>query len=434
MRHWFKDQQFRSLVRNSSYLAASRAVAAVGGVATLAFAGRGLGVAMFGVLILIHSYTQAASGLTKFNSWQVVVRFGAPALEQGDFDTFRRATGFAVGLDLASGLLTMVAAMLLLPLVGGWFGVPRDMLGYAVAYCLLLPTMGAGAPSGVLRAFDRFDLLSWQGTVQPNLRALLTILAWWNQWPLEAYLLIWFATDMFGDAVLWVMAWRELRRRGLTPALRPRLSGHGLDKGWSFALSANATASLNTAWGPLARLFVGGLLTPTAAGLYRVGASLADAAQRPSDFLNKVFYPQVMRLDPADGKAWVLMLRATLFASTIGLVMMAGTALLGHWLLRVAFGPEFVAAYGVLVVLLGAPLIAMISFPLPAMLHSTGRTNVPLIANIIGVLGYLAVIYPLVDRFDLIGAGIAFLVGRLIVTAVMAFALAGEHKRLRRSA
>ena len=42
MRHWFRDTHFRSLLKNSSYLALSKVVAAICGVATLAFAGRGL--------------------------------------------------------------------------------------------------------------------------------------------------------------------------------------------------------------------------------------------------------------------------------------------------------------------------------------------------------------------------------------------------------
>ena len=61
MKHWFKDTHFRSLLKNSSYLAASKIVAGVAGIATLAFAGRGLGVLMFGMLILIVSYAKAAS-------------------------------------------------------------------------------------------------------------------------------------------------------------------------------------------------------------------------------------------------------------------------------------------------------------------------------------------------------------------------------------
>ena len=80
MRHWFRDAHFRSLLKNSSYLAVSRVVAAIAGLVTLAFAGRGLGVLMFGTLILITSYAKAASGLSKFQSWQLIVRYGGQGI------------------------------------------------------------------------------------------------------------------------------------------------------------------------------------------------------------------------------------------------------------------------------------------------------------------------------------------------------------------
>ena len=67
MRHWFKDQHFRSLIENSSYLGLSKIVAAVAGLATLAFAGRGLGVVRFGTLILITSYVKAVNGPSNFS-------------------------------------------------------------------------------------------------------------------------------------------------------------------------------------------------------------------------------------------------------------------------------------------------------------------------------------------------------------------------------
>jgi len=80
MRHWFKDRHFKSLLKNSGYLAASKAVAAVAALATLAFTGRSLGVLLFGILILITSYAKAASGLSKFQSWQLIVRYGGQAM------------------------------------------------------------------------------------------------------------------------------------------------------------------------------------------------------------------------------------------------------------------------------------------------------------------------------------------------------------------
>ena len=78
MKHWFKDQHFRSLLKNSSYLAASRIVALIAGIATISFATHALGLLLYGALVLITSYAKAVSGIAKFQSWQLIVRYGAP--------------------------------------------------------------------------------------------------------------------------------------------------------------------------------------------------------------------------------------------------------------------------------------------------------------------------------------------------------------------
>ena len=199
MKHWFKDQHFRSLLKNSGYLAGSKVVAAVAGIATLALAGRGLGVMLFGMLILIVSYAKAASGLSKFQSWQLIVRYGGQALHAGDAEEFKASTGFAFALDVVSGVGGMILAVMLLPLLGSWFGIDRQYLWLAMLYCTLLPTMGAATPVGVLRALDRFDLISWQGSTYPIARTILVATAWGMDAPFEAYVAIWWVTDPGGD-------------------------------------------------------------------------------------------------------------------------------------------------------------------------------------------------------------------------------------------
>jgi hypothetical protein len=98
MKHWFKDQHFRSLLKNSSYLAISRVVAAVATLAAISLSAHALGVLLLGALILITSYAKAVSGLAKFQSWQLIVRYGGRAL-YGQTDDFKTSTGFAFALD-----------------------------------------------------------------------------------------------------------------------------------------------------------------------------------------------------------------------------------------------------------------------------------------------------------------------------------------------
>src|SRR5438445_13029993 len=150
MKHWFKDQHFRSLLKNSSYLAAAQVVAAIAALATLSLAAHALGVLMLGALMLITRYAKAASGLSKFQSWQLIVRYGGRALD-GQTDDFKTSTGFAFALDAISGVGGMLVAVAVLPLVVQWVGIARDQLWLAMLYCTLLPTMSAATPSGVLR-------------------------------------------------------------------------------------------------------------------------------------------------------------------------------------------------------------------------------------------------------------------------------------------
>ena len=149
MKHWFKDQHFRSLLKNSSYLGVSKIVAALCGVATLAFAGRGLGVIMFGTLILITSYVKAVSGIAKFQSWQLIVRYGGHGVAHGDAEHFKVATGFAFALDAVSGIGGLIIGAVLLPFIASWVGIEPQYLWLGMLYCTVLPVMSAATPDGV---------------------------------------------------------------------------------------------------------------------------------------------------------------------------------------------------------------------------------------------------------------------------------------------
>lgn len=431
MKHWIKDQHFRSLLKNTSYLAISKAVAAVASLATLAFAGRGLGLAQFGLLILIVSYSQAASGLSRFQSWQIIIRYGGRVADPDRQADFKTATGFAFALDVVSGLAGMVVAIALLPLIGPLLGLTGNNLHYAMLYCTILPTMAAATPNGVLRALDRFDLSSWQQTMTPIFRALLTILAWSQGWTLTAYLLIWYVTDLGGDIYMWFLGWRELRRRDLLKGIRPTLRPTTLAGAWPFAVQVNLTSSLQSAWGPIARLIVGGLLGPAAAALYRIAASLADSAQKPADLLARAYYPELIRMDLTTKHPWKFMKRAMVAAAIFGgiaiLLMLVG----GKPLLSAAFGKEFVAAYAPLLIMLGVPLLTIVSFPLPSTLYALDRPDVPLKARIIATLGYFAVIGPLARFSGLQGAAFAFLLANFLLVLTMAIYLRTEYRRIR---
>ncbi len=433
MRHWFKDQHFRSLLKNSSYLAASRIVAAIAAVATLSLAAHALGVLMFGALILITSYAKAVSGIAKFQSWQLIVRYGARAVH-GEVDDFKTSTGFAFALDALSGIGGMLVAVAILPFIAQWVGISSDQLWLAMFYCTLLPTMGAATPSGVLRALDRFDLISWQSTATPISRVVLVIIAYFAHAPFGAYVAAWYLTDLGGDLYLWFLAWRELRRRGLLEGIRPTLRPETLPGAWRFAIHVNLNASVQAAWGPIARVVVGGLLGPAGAALFRVASSLSDSASKPADLLAKAFYPEVVRMDLTTKKPWKLMLRGTVLASAVALLAILVLLLGGKPLISFLFGKEFISAYEALVILMLVPFISVFSFPLPPMLYALDRPDAPVTARFVGTIAFFVLIAPLCWSFGVSGAAIAFVIGNAATATVMIWQLRKQYSRVRKAA
>jgi O-antigen/teichoic acid export membrane protein len=430
MKHWFKDQHFRSLLKNSSYLAVSKVVAAIAQLAIMALAAHALGVILFGALILIDSYARAVSGIAKFQSWQLIVRYGGRALH-GEQEDFKASTGFAFALDAVSGVGGMLVAVTLLPFVATWVGIPADQLWLALLYCTLLPTMAAATPTGVLRALDRFDQISWADTVTPISRLALVLFAYFSHAGFAAYVAAWYLTSIAGDLYQWFLAWRELRRRGLLEGIRPTLNPETLPGAWRFAIHVNLTASVQSAWGPIARVIVGGLLGTAGAALFRVASSLSDAASKPADLLAKAFYPEVVRMDLSTKKPWKLMLRGTVLASGLALIAILILLIGGKPLVSLLFGKDFLGAYDALVILMVVPFLSVLSFPLPPMLYALDRADAPLKARLFGAILYFLIIAPLCWEFGVSGAAMAFVIGNLGTVGTMMWQLRGEHRRVR---
>ncbi|MBW0007980.1 MAG: lipopolysaccharide biosynthesis protein [Sphingomonas sp.] len=431
MKHWFKDQHLRSLLKNSSYLGVSKIVAALCGVATLAFAGRGLGVLMFGTLILITSYVKAVNGIVKFQSWQIIVRYGGHGVARGDPEHFKVATGFAFSLDMVSGIFGLLLGVAILPFIAGWVGISSQYLWLAIFYCTMLPLMTSATPDGALRVLDRFDLISWSGTLMPISRAILAGIAFFAGAGFATYVVIWYVTELAGQIYPWWLAWRELKRHGLLEGIRPTLKPTTLPGAWRFAIDVNLATSVQAVWGPIGRLVVGALLGPAGAAFFRVASTIADSAQKPADLLGKAFYPEVMRMDLTSKHPWKLMLRGSALVGGVMLLAIIGLVFGGRPLVALIFGKAFVGAYEPLLILTVIPFLGIFSFPLTPMLYALDRSDGPLKAKLLGSAVFFVTIAPLAWRWNVAGAAISLVLANLVNTGTMLLYLRGEHRRVR---
>lgn len=431
MKRWFSDGVFRTIVRNASYLASGKIGGALLGLIALACAGRGMSPALFGTLVLIHSYANGVGALVKFQTWQFIVRYGAPARERGDTATLRDVTGFAVGLDILSGLVGLAAGIILLPFAAEWFGIPREDMGLAMLYCTLIPTMAAATPTGILRVFDRFDQIASLQMVTPTIRAIGGLLSYFGHLGFAGFMLTWYVADLAGDLSQWFLAVKELRRQKLASALRPGLFGPArrLPRAWGFVWTTNVAHSIYSAWGPISTLIVGAMLSPAAAGLFKIAATFFDSASKPADLLSRSFYPEIMRLDPASRHPWQLALRSALISAAIAVVILLIVSLGGKPVIAFVFGKKYVAAYDLLQLMTASLVVAMAAFPLDSLLYMAGRERSALAAEGLAVTGYAALLVLLTHTLGLWGAGLAYVAGVTLKSLFMLMPTLSAYRR-----
>jgi len=415
---WTGDVLIRRLVGNASVLLGGKTANGVFSLAYLALAARGLSLEAFGTLILIHTYAQSVGELVKFQSWQAVLTYGTPALGEGRVADLRRILWFTVKLDILSAVAGLLVAVAGVTVAQSLFGWDDDVVPLARIYAVSVLFMATATPIGVLRLLDRFDLIAIQSSLGSFVRLAGAALAFLSGAGFETYLLVWFTATLVSGSTLIGMTLRELRRRNVLQAetqASPAVWRPTRDV-WRFVWSTNFNTTLGLAFTHFGTLAVGALLSPSAAALYRVGHQLAEAVTVPTKLLTPAIYPELARLAAKREivRIRIFMFRAALMAGMGATTLVGGLAAIGTWLLGAIAGPEYIAAYGVMVFLGVAAAIRLWAFPLEPMLISADRAHAVLAVRVVSTAVYLGLLFPLCLSAGLLGAGIATLVANTI--------------------
>ena len=292
------DILFRRMLRNAGLVLGGKAATALINLAATALALRSLGVESYGLLVLVHAFVQAAGGVVKFQSWQAVLRYGAPCVEHGRWAEFRALLRFTAGLDLASALAGSAACAALALLLGPAFGWPAELMPAAALYATAVAFRVMAMPTGLLRLFDRFDLLAKRDSAGAVVRLIGAAAAAAMGGGLLAFMAAWYAGAAAGGAMLVATAWREPPTPWPhRPGARAAPPGHrGAFRHLALRLEHepgdHAVARL------LARGHADGRRAARAArgGSLRGGAADRRRDRRPSQFVTPAIYPELARL------------------------------------------------------------------------------------------------------------------------------------------
>ncbi len=413
-------------MRNLGLLIGGKSVSGLVGLATLALAVRTLGIETFGQLVLIHTAIQAVQTVVKFQTWQAILRYGTPALQEGRLGDLKRLVLFTARLDVASSLAGAVVAGVGLWLFGERLGIAPDKIPAAAAYGLALVFMVTATSDGLLRLLDRFDLL----IVEDNVRALVRLVGsaalFVAGGGLEAFLVVWFVAVAAGGLSSVTLACVQVRRHGLWcgPAPKGPLS-QGFDGLWRFVWATNATTSLDMLTNHAATLVVGAMIGPAEAGLFRVARQIADALAKPVKLMANVTTPELARF--IAGRRFDLLgafiVRALRVSFGASLACFAALVVAGGWLLGIVGGQATQPAYGVMLLLGAAALVTVATFALEPTLVASGRPTIALLIRVASAVVYLPSLVGLTYISGTQGAGVAAIAAAVATATLQAAAV-----------
>lgn len=406
---------FRRAVRNFGRLLRGRGFAAILELITITVMARVLTPANLGFIVLIQSYALFIRGLLQFNMYEVLVRFGVPLLESGDETAFRRLLRLTVAFDIGSSFAATALAMAAAPLAAWILGWGDGVARLAVLYSIVLLIYGYGTAKGILRIFDRYDLLGWQLMVGPALRLAGVSLAVWLNPTVLTFVVVMTLATIAGDACLITLAWFELRRR-------KGLSGfRGLSlRGWQqhfpglrgFAGIVYWQSNLDMVPKYLSTLLAGVFLGPAAAGYLRLANEATKVLSKPGALIGQVVFPDLVRMWLHRSMDFGAMLkRALAISALVGAAFIAAAAIGGRPLFARGLGEAYAQAAPLLILMFMATTMDLMSNVLRTAGYAMGHAGKILRLHLVGAIIYLLSFVLLTPPVGLLGPGLAACLG-----------------------
>lgn len=423
------------ILKNVAYLFGGKTSAVIIGLLVLAVAARALTVRELGALLLLHSFVAFVNGVASFKSWQALIHFGAKPIADNDITRLHELLRFTIGLDISAAVFASIFSVILYFFVYPMLGISNEVFLYGVAYCLLSAANFRSTPLGILRLYDRFDVISLHQQVVPIVRLIGATIGWLIGGSLKWFILTWFAAAAASQLMIVLLAIGELSRQGHLSGLfekRPTLKAP-FKKLWAFVLMSNIDATIDLSDKQLPTLLAGFLLGPSFAAVFKIARDVSDILAKGARQFDRVLYPELVRLmiDGQKSRAVRLITRSTLIMLLIGGVLAALVYIFGPGLFARALSPELASVANIATLLMIAAALLGATAPLYPALYALGEPGRASLARGITVGLMLCLFVGFAMAFGEVGPGWAILVAQaigFILTASITFTRLNKDK------
>ena len=418
---------------NVGHLLTGKAAAGLLSLIYLVIVARTLGASGYGVLVLVNAYVVLVGSVVAFSGFHGVVRYGAIAMERGDRPGLARIVRFMAVVEIGCGVVAILIAALLVPLVGPRLGWSETAMRIAIPYSLAVMSTVRATPQGLLQLAGRFDLIGLHQTVSPTVRLIGTLIAWALGGGLGAFLMVWLASSLAEGLAMWLMArpaWRKLLHD--EPLIGPWRRAAGENEGFTrFILATNFDVTLRELAPQLVPLTVGWLIGPAAAGLFALAQRATNVLQQPAVLLASGSYSVLADLAARGGgrplahAVW----RSVALTGLGSLVVLAALAVIGGKLLIWIGGGSFSGGTALMLLVALARAMTLVTTPLGTGLTAMGRPGKSVSAAIVANILLYPLLPPLLLWMGVEGAGWHAIVQNCAAALMLAFFFARSGAR-----
>jgi len=416
---------FRRFKRNAAMILGSRLVFGLLNIATSMIFVRTFGLAEFGVIVLLHSYTRLFNDVIKFDSWQAVVTYGARLQENKDDSGLKQLLGLLLSIDFASMIIGIILAITFVPYAAQIFEWPEQVSQFAPVYVISIFFIAHAAPNGILRLFDRVDALAIEFALKAIVRFFGVLLVIYFGGNVFHLVLVWFTASVVAGSWPMLICASELYKRKLIPVFRLNWKRAGKPfKGiWRFLAFANASSTTGFVYTSGSTLFLGTTLGAAPAAAFEIALQFVEALSRPVRILGPIIAPEFAKL-VAKGD-WITFRKIlSRQLKVTGLMLVAAAVVLFTslgFILETIYGKEILQYTWLFRFLLVFVLLKILAFTFDPAILAANKPGTLLIIRLIVALSYCVIVLALLQAWGLASAGFAMMISQIIYLAIFVF-------------
>ncbi len=400
----FQSEIIRRLVKNSGYLFSATGISAGLSMVQGILTARLLGVANYGILGAIITFTSVVNKFASFRMSELIIKYIGQFSEAGDHQRAAAVFKAAALVEMLASFFAYGLIWVLAPLGARYLAKDVTLANWFSLYGLIvLANLISESSTGLLQIFDRFRRMAALSVIQSIVTLTIVTIAFLTHGGLLQILLAYLAGKIVGALGLTIAAIVEANRhwgsgwwRAPLQLLKPQAR-----ELTSFAVSTNISASLSLVNKDSELLWISFFRDPVETGYYRLALTLANLVQMPISPLPQATYPELSR--EVARKNWdnvrYVLRQGSMMAGGYTLAASLFLLVLGQPVIRLLYTPEFSPAYPALLILLAGFLIANTFYWNRTALLALGRPDFPTKINLGLAILKLAGMFLLVPRF-----------------------------------